>query len=136
MSTVKVRTSTKICKKCDQPVVRDTHYLCRDHYNEYMREWHQRDPEKRRGHNLRKYGITLNEYNDMLIEQGGVCAICKQPESATYKDGRVKNLAVDHDHVTDEVRGLLCQSCNTMLSGANDDPEVLEAGIEYLERVK
>lgn len=70
---------------------------------------------------LRKYGITLEQYDILLEEQGGVCALCGQPETAfeaTTREGiqpKLKRLAVDHDHDTGEVRGLLCLLCNTRL---------------------
>ena len=78
-----------------------------------MRLWRKRHPEemKRRDRDARyrrEYGITLVEYDQMLAEQGGVCAICKKEP-----DGR--RLSVDHDHVTGEVRGLLCVRCNSFL---------------------
>lgn len=60
---------------------------------------------------VRLYGITQQEYESMIENQGNVCACCHQPETAT-KNGKVMNLAVDHDHHTGEVRGLLCYSCN------------------------
>jgi len=59
-----------------------------------------------RMHNLKRdFGITIEEYDAMLTKQGGVCAICKRPPNKN-------RLAVDHDHTTGEVRGLLCPSCN------------------------
>lgn len=63
-----------------------------------------------RGRRLRKFGISEEDYGSMLTSQGGVCAIC-----GGSPDTRWKILAVDHDHDTDEVRGLLCMTCNTML---------------------
>lgn len=59
---------------------------------------------------LKKYGLSEEDYERLLAEQGGVCAICEEPPS-----GRWKRLAVDHDHETGEVRGLLCITCNTLL---------------------
>jgi hypothetical protein len=59
---------------------------------------------------LKKFGLTEEDYQRILAEQGGVCAICSGPP-----DTRWKTLAVDHDHVTRKVRGLLCMVCNTML---------------------
>lgn len=58
-----------------------------------------------------RYGITIEEYDTMLAAQAGVCAICKQ----NPPNGRILKLAVDHDHATGEVRGLLCQRCNMAL---------------------
>ena len=64
----------------------------------------------------RHYGITPEEYQVMFDKQNGLCAICGKPETTTWqsgvKSGKVKLLAVDHDHVTGKVRGLLCQTCN------------------------
>ena len=56
----------------------------------------------------KKYGITLEEYDQMFEQQGGVCAICGEPQLG-------KRLSVDHSHTTGKVRGLLCYICNTRL---------------------
>lgn len=61
----------------------------------------------------KKYGITVDDYNRMLQEQGGKCKICN--ETGDSKDGRRKFLCVDHCHKTGKVRGLLCMKCNTSL---------------------
>lgn len=64
---------------------------------------------------FRKYGITLEKYNEMLSSQDFVCKICKKPE--TIKTNiRTNKLAVDHCHSTGKVRDLLCMKCNTVLS--------------------
>lgn len=68
----------------------------------------------------------------MLANQGGCCcAICGKPETAKNQYG-IKNLAVDHDHTTGQVRGLLCMQCNQMIGKAGDNPDVLEAAAQYL----
>lgn len=64
--------------------------------------------DRRRYHLLRLYGITLEDYANMLKNQNGVCAICKKRPTD-------KNLHVDHDHSNGRVRGLLCYTCNTRL---------------------
>ena len=74
---------------------------------------------------VRKYGITAMQYAEMLFLQGGVCKICR-------RDGGDRKLRVDHNHETGEVRGLLCHSCNTGIGLLQDDPEVLQAAIDYL----
>jgi hypothetical protein len=61
---------------------------------------------------LKRYGLTLEEHAELLTSQGGVCAICHLPETAGSKYGRVKDLAVDHDHATGKRRELLCSRCN------------------------
>ena len=77
---------------------------------------------------LGRYGITLDDYNEMLKAQNGCCAIC-----GIHEKHCDKNLAVDHDHNTGEVRKLLCQHCNTGLGQFRDNPEFLANAIKYLE---
>ena len=71
--------------------------------------------------------MTPAGYYDMLVAQGGVCAICR----LTCQSG--KRLCVDHDHATGKVRGLLCQKCNTVLGKMSDSPELLRRAAAYLE---
>lgn len=77
-----------------------------------------------------RYGLTLADYNRMFTEQGGVCAICSQPEIHSYR----RRLSVDHDHETGEVRGLLCHACNTGLGKFFENAELLEVAAAYLRR--
>jgi len=89
----------------------------------------ERDKARSRDRTLRtRFGITLDDYNRMLEEQGGGCAICGGQDP-------VKNrmLAVDHDHATGKVRALLCTACNIGLGNFDDSIERLEAAIEYLK---
>lgn len=76
----------------------------------------------------RAYGITYDQYQLQLERQGGVCAICKEPERIT---GRT--LAVDHCHETGAVRGLLCAMCNTGIGKLRDDPAIVRSALSYLE---
>ena len=77
------------------------------------REAYRRNPNAQRNATLRaKFGITVDDYDRLLEGQGGVCALCHRPEIALHQNGRVRRLAVDHDHVTGKVRGLLCYACN------------------------
>lgn len=87
--------------------------------------------EDRRRYQLRKrYGITPEQYDEMLAEQGGVCAICKGPPDRSTGTGP-KRLVVDHNHDTQEVRGLLCWGCNVKLH-ALEDIEFFRAASQYL----
>jgi hypothetical protein len=96
-------------------------------WREQSQKWRDANPEKHRNGVLRrKYGVTTDEYDEMLAEQGGVCAICR----GINLSGR--RLAVDHDHETDRPRGLLCSTCNTGIGGLKDDPELLIAAAAYL----
>ena len=80
----------------------------------------------------RTYGITEDQYLSILKKQNGVCAICNKPEINTRKNGTVKKLAVDHNHKTQVVRGLLCDKCNRGLGHFNDDCKLLESAMKYL----
>jgi hypothetical protein len=90
--------------------------------------WRKANPEVILASNLKKYGITLAEYERLLKKQKGVCAICKKPEY----DARQRRLSVDHDHETGRVRGLLCARCNRALGMFNDNPELLRSAARYL----
>jgi hypothetical protein len=82
-----------------------------------------------------KYGITAEDYLNILETQGNVCAICKNKETAIDKHSkRVKNLAVDHNHKTGKVRGLLCSACNRGIGYFKEDKRSLYEAIEYLKK--
>lgn len=78
---------------------------------------------------------TKHVYELFYERQGGVCAVCNQPETAT-RNGRIKDLALDHCHTTGNYRGLLCQCCNTALGRVKDDVTLLENMIGYLQNGK
>lgn len=86
----------------------------------------QKEYERRRG--LAKFGLTIEDYYRLLDTQNNCCAICKKHEDC-FKVA----LAVDHDHITNKIRGLLCSSCNTALGLLNDSIPLLKASISYLE---
>ena len=75
-------------------------------------------------HLRRTFGLSEAEYWRMDAEQGGRCAICGNPETP--------RLFVDHDHESDEVRGLLCRACNAALGLFRDNPALLESARTYL----
>lgn len=81
------------------------------------------------------YGISLETFNAMLLEQDGKCAVCRQPER-TVVSGKVRPLCVDHDHTTGAVRSLLCTACNAALGHIGDSQEILRSMDAYLERHK
>ncbi len=122
-----------ICKKCE----RNTH-------NKYMKTKHGIAVNRASGIKWRsenkeyhatqgrewwlknRYGISQNSYDSILKDQDGVCKICGLVNT------KGKRLAVDHDHKTGLVRGLLCGKCNTGLGSYNDNVELLEKAIWYL----
>lgn len=83
-------------------------------------------PEQRLQQRVKKYNLTVEEYNDLLTAQDHRCKICD----------RARDLSIDHDHITGKVRGLLCTPCNTSLGVFGDDPVLLIKAIEYLQGTK
>lgn len=133
------------CKSCFKRRAAERYARNPEPVKERVRRWAQENPEKRadwqrryrasgrrqqvdrRSYLKRKYDITLEQYDEMLAAQGGVCAIC----GCTPRDDI--SLHVDHDHTTGEIRGLTCFRCNNSLGDLNDDPRRLRRAIEYLE---
>lgn len=125
---------------------------CRECFNAYQRErwlaredirqskairdaeWRRNNPDRQkaihRRHNLkRNYGMTVGQYEAMLRAQSSGCAACGSKDNG---DSRFDTFAVDHDHRTGKVRGLLCSQCNFALGHVNDDPDRLMALAAYL----
>jgi hypothetical protein len=76
-----------------------------------------------------KYNFPQELYEERLEAQGNVCAICK-----TDTPGGRGQFHADHDHNTKQPRGVLCHNCNVALGNFKDNPEILQAAIEYLEK--
>lgn len=74
----------------------------------------------------RRTGITKDQYDDLITLQLGVCAICSQVCS--------RALAIDHNHITGQLRGLLCNKCNRGIGYLNDDVETVRKALEYLTK--
>lgn len=96
------------------------------------RNWSLNNPDKRKEidvrHRLKSlYGITVDQFNQLFEKQNGCCAICGRHQSE-FK----RSLAVDHDHKTGEVRGLLCFTCNRVLGMFYDDPVKFLRAADYL----
>lgn len=109
------------CKGCDN--------LARNKWRENNLENAQLS---QRGRNLKhKYGITLEEYEAMLLKQNHKCAICGTPDAKTTSKAQ-NSFCVDHDHVTGEVRGLLCSNCNRGLGLLGDTVEALKKALKYI----
>lgn len=90
-------------------------------------KWKKANPDKRKDAELRReFGISLAQYREMLQKQGGVCALCE----CVCRTGN--SLAVDHDHRTGKVRGLLCFRCNLALERADAHPTWLQSAGQYL----
>ena len=89
--------------------------------------------EEKRNRNRRQqislYGLTVEQYDAMLMEQNYVCAICNKSEKSSTRGV----LFIDHDHKTGKVRGLLCDTCNRGLGYFYDNKSFLHNAIEYLK---
>ena len=99
------------------------HSYCKPCHNARGRATLERLGGSRTYHLKRRYGLTADEADTMLEEQGGLCAICRTAPAAH----------VDHDHETGAVRALLCFNCNGGLGQFRDDPGLLHLAAFYLE---
>ena len=108
-----------------------------ERYNAIKKRYKDANKNKITNYELvKKYNITLEEYNSMSEIQNNLCAICKQPETRKHKSGTVSRLAVDHCHKTGKVRGLLCWRCNSAM-GSFEERDVPILNIEnYLEKYR
>jgi hypothetical protein len=126
---------------------RNTYYtICKEcikvyHINWYkqnslrLKKLHQKNLKQIKNCILKKrFGINLEQYNQLLEAQNGVCAICEQEETRTQRNGNISALAVDHDHKTGKVRGLLCSGCNVSLGRFKDNQTLLQNALNYLQR--
>jgi hypothetical protein len=94
---------------------------------ERKRELYVHNPERaRRSHLRQKFGISPEQYREIEQAQGGMCRLCG-------KSPKTRQLAVDHDHTTGSIRGLLCYRCNTGLGALGDDPEGLQRALDYVK---
>ena len=135
---------TKICSKCGELKPTTSFYKRSDRASGYKSECKKcnNSYEKivnRESQAIRarkswlktSYGMTLEDYDELLEEQEYLCAVCHtHVDDAVLVSGR--HFCVDHNHETGEVRGLLCHLCNTMLGKARDNPDILMAGSLYL----
>lgn len=95
--------------------------------SERTRKWYRQNPDKYKARVLRKYDLSLNEYKELLSINNENCIIC----DSKCPSGR--SLALDHDHKTGTLRGLLCINCNKGLGNFKDNIGLLVKAIEYLE---
>jgi hypothetical protein len=95
------------------------------------RQYHKENPDVKRKHHLKlHYNMTLEQYQTMLAKQDGKCAICSTTES---RNAQHKHFYVDHNHKTNEVRGLLCYRCNSAIGYLDDSFDNCVKAAEYLK---
>ena len=103
----------KSCKKAREKIRKSN--ACPKHKRDVDLQW--------------RYGISLDNWQDMFTKQNGCCAICK-----THQSELKSSLHVDHNHNTGKVRGLLCSNCNTAIGLLKDDEDRLLSAIQYIRR--
>ena len=106
--------------------------IARQKNGEYQRNYRANNLEKvkelsRKTHIMRKFGLTIEEYDVMFSAQNGVCAICEDTCATGYR------LAVDHNHTTGKIRALLCKNCNTAIGLLKENTDTMTKAIKYLE---
>ncbi len=123
----------RTCKTCRPVTAARWRKAHREKENSRQRRWNRDNPSKSRLFSWRarlkkKYDMTEEQYTERLNKQNGLCAVCgKVPKKGMA-------LVVEHDHVTNEVRGLVHNNCNLVLGFAGDSIEVLQGAIKYLRR--
>jgi hypothetical protein len=133
------------CKACFQARAKARYPLVRDERIAATLRWREQNPERyrenqrrmrnspqgkerqRAGHLKRKYGITIEQYDELLAAQGGRCAICRREPRPDI------SLHLDHDHESGQLRGILCFRCNNALGDFDDDLGLLRSAIRDLE---
>lgn len=97
----------------------------REEYVAYHRAYRARNPARGRAQRLmKKYNLTIEQFDELLASQQGLCAVCNLERAAV----------VDHRHCDGKVRGLLCSKCNRALGLFHDNISSLATAIEYLKR--
>lgn len=142
----------RTCKKCEVEKELASFVKSRKHYEHTCKTCKnirqkerlvERGLKDQRGYNLRaKYNLSMKEYDAMLADQGGVCAICKTDSPGGRHNN--KYFHIDHDHACcfDKVTcgkcicGLLCANCNTAIGLLGDDPDRVRAAAQYLEATR
>ena len=115
------------CKICNRTKRNLTYVKNKINDKQYFKEYYKKYPLKAKEYALKKYGLTIGQFNELKKSQNYLCKICGENETNL----KLK-LFVDHCHATGKVRGLLCQSCNTMIGNAKDSVLVLQSAITYL----
>ena len=97
---------------------------------ESKKNWYKNNPSCNADYQLRaKYGITLQQFEELLAKQNNKCFICLKDQSEESR-----RFAVDHDHITGEIRGILCGFCNRRLIGRHRDADKFERAAMYLRQ--
>jgi hypothetical protein len=105
-----------------------------EHCKAHSRAWRKTHTGQVRARNIKKRGLSCQEFSSMVEAQGGRCLICNKKPDVNAASINYRVLHIDHDHQTGKVRGLLCSNCNKGLGFFHDDPTLLVAASTYLRR--
>lgn len=121
------------CKSCQQ--IYKKNYFEANKEAQLAKQKANYNPQKEREECLKRhYGLKLSDYEQMMLHQKGVCAICKKAETVLSSNGKIRPLSVDHSHSEGYIRGLLCSSCNTGIGFFKDNVMILKEAIKYLNK--
>lgn len=149
IASTQFESSCKDCKYAARQQFRAKNAaLCAERQREYYAKYKERiDTEHRayyqrhssaikvsqfKYHLWEQYGLTIEQYEALVIAQDNRCKACGEPEGHPRK----RRLHVDHDHQTGEVRGLLCHHCNCALGHLHDDQSKVRGLLAYIESFK
>lgn len=117
------------CKNCSTKKLAQWRHKNPIKSRNHVKKWQKENPEKYRNSQLkRKYGISIEEYNELLKNQNNVCAICEIHKPLELF------LCVDHNHKTSKIRGLLCSNCNVAIGLLKDNPIFFDKASIYLKK--
>lgn len=124
------KNKDKIIKRCSEYNKSNP-----EKHKKYVYNWRDKNPDKTQHmYIIKEYGISSDQYKELLTKQNNLCKICKRPETTIDpRNKKLRRLCIDHDHKTGKVRGLLCQKCNSMLGFFDDNIQILENAISYLK---
>ena len=128
---------TTWCKDCTKAAHRENYAANRDQECKNTQSWYSRNLVRARGLRIKKFwpGSTWQEalvkYDELFAKQNGCCAVCGRNKSMFDRE-----LSIDHNHETKEVRGLLCNDCNHALGllKADSGPDFARRALEYIEK--
>lgn len=123
---------SSFCRECSAAYQKQYQEKNKERLKEKKKHYHSQTKEYRRWYTIKKrYGLTKEEYENMLLLQNNKCAICENTKSGHRN---TDEMVVDHCHKTNKVRGLLCNRCNTLLGLIEDNPTFMQNISKYLNK--
>ena len=127
------------CRECHKEKIRIKNQIRQRKYKETRKRYNDTHKEQMSKQKAEKrlstrYGITIEDYRVMQENQNGKCSICNKEQTRLNRNNKPIRLAVDHDHKTGRIRGLLCYKCNSGIGYFNDNIELLSKPINYLTK--